>query len=160
MAPLAKNLWEAGQLEALHNAAPSPNASASSIKAWQEVSAAVQAPAEAKAAELAGFSGDFQSARAARINMLRLFYVVLLPTDMLPETLGQMLVGMALFKRSYGFGLYGQLSRVELLWVVVGIWAAILLWSPAWMARFHYGPFEWAWRSLVQWKPQKFRKAT
>ena len=264
VALLAKNLWEASQLEALHRAALSPNASASAIKAWQEVSVAVQAPPEAKAADLAGFGGDFQSALAARVNMLGLFYVVLLPTDMLPETLGQMLIGMALFKRGfftlawssrsygeiivfgylvcvpatawiaaniaasgfdplvlhhqevwqqitrpfiglahaavvlllvrtgrapglvdrfaaagrmafsnylgtslltstlfcgYGFGLYGQLSRAELLWVVVGVWAVILIWSPAWMARFHYGPFEWAWRSLVQWKPQRFRKA-
>ena len=56
----------------------------------------------------------------------------------------------------YGFGLYGQLSRAELLWVVVGVWAFILLWSKPWLDRFHYGPFEWAWRSLVQWKPQRF----
>jgi len=59
----------------------------------------------------------------------------------------------------YGFGLYGELSRAQLLWVVVGVWAFILLWSEPWLARFHYGPLEWAWRSLVQWKPQPMRKA-
>ncbi|WP_442958123.1 DUF418 domain-containing protein, partial [Phenylobacterium sp.] len=26
--------------------------------------------------------------------------------------------------------------------------------------RFRYGPLEWIWRSLVQWKRQPFRKAT
>lgn len=59
----------------------------------------------------------------------------------------------------YGFGLFGELSRVEQLWVVAGVWAFILIWSRPWLERFHYGPFEWAWRSLVQWKAQPFAKA-
>ena len=58
----------------------------------------------------------------------------------------------------YGFGLYGQLERHELYYVVLGVWAFILLWSKPWLARFHYGPFEWVWRSLVLWKPQPFVK--
>lgn len=58
----------------------------------------------------------------------------------------------------FGFGLYGKLSRFELLYVVVGVWAFMLIWSKPWMARFHYGPFEWMWRSLVRWKPQHFVK--
>jgi uncharacterized protein len=56
----------------------------------------------------------------------------------------------------FGLGLYGQLSRFEQLGVVVAVWAFILLWSKPWLARFHYGPFEWAWRSLVKWSPQPF----
>ena len=59
----------------------------------------------------------------------------------------------------YGLGLYGHLSRFQLLWVVAGVWALILLWSQPWLAHFRYGPFEWAWRSLVQWKRQPFRKS-
>lgn len=59
----------------------------------------------------------------------------------------------------YGLGLFGELSRAQQLWVVVGMWAFILVWSRPWLARFHYGPFEWAWRSLVQWKLQPFLKA-
>ncbi len=58
----------------------------------------------------------------------------------------------------FGLGLYGALSRAELLWVVAGVWAFILIWSEPWMKRFHYGPFEWAWRSLVQWRLQPWRK--
>jgi len=58
----------------------------------------------------------------------------------------------------YGLGLYGQLQRAELYWVVLAVWAFILLWSRPWLARFHYGPFEWLWRSLVMWKPQPFVK--
>jgi uncharacterized protein len=56
----------------------------------------------------------------------------------------------------WGLGLFGKLSRFEQLAVVAGVWAFILLWSLPWLQRFHYGPFEWAWRSLVQWRLQPF----
>ncbi|HEY0648767.1 DUF418 domain-containing protein [Phenylobacterium sp.] len=220
-------------------------------------------PPGAKAAELAGFRGDFLDATQARLNMLVLFYLIIHPFDTLPEAIGQMFIGMALFRVGfftlgwstrayaltmaigyliaapftawlaygiqqsgfepktlhelevwqqlsrpfialahasvlllmiragwlevlttrlaaagrmafsnylmtsvitslvfcgYGFGLYGELSRAQQLWVVAGVWAFILLWSRPWLARFHYGPFEWLWRSLVQWKPQPFVK--
>lgn len=58
-----------------------------------------------------------------------------------------------------GWGL-GQFGRVERIWLypIVGIvWLAILGWSPAWLARFRYGPLEWAWRSLARGKPQAMR---
>jgi len=218
-------------------------------------------PPGAKAAELAGFGGSFVEATQARLNMLALFYLVIHPFDIVPEAIGQMFLGMALFRLGfftlgwssraylatvafgylvavpftawlayriatsgfephtlhelevwqqasrpfialahasalllaiqagwltaltnrlaaagrmafsnylmtsvitslvfcgYGLGLYGELSRAEQLWVVAGVWAFILVWSQPWLARFHYGPFEWAWRSLVQWKPQPF----
>ena len=58
----------------------------------------------------------------------------------------------------FGFGLYGELERHQLYYVVAGVWAFILIWSKPWLARFHYGPFEWVWRSLVMWKPQPFVK--
>lgn len=220
-------------------------------------------PPGAKAAELAGFRGGVLDAAQARLNMLMLFYLVVHPFDSIPEAIGQMFIGMALFRVGfftlgwstraysitialgyllaapltavlawriaasgfepkvlhgleawqqigrpfiglahaavllliiragafvaltdrlaaagrmafsnylmtsiltslvfcgYGLGLYGTLSRFQLLWVVVGVWAFILLWSKPWLARFQYGPFEWIWRSLVQWKPQPFRK--
>ena len=258
---LARNVWQAGVLDGLHAAAIAPGATADVIRAWQEASVAIQLPPEVRDTELAGFGGSFLSALQARTNMVLFMYTVLLPTDGFPEALGQMFVGMALFRSGfftlgwssraygliigigylvgvpltawlaaniagsgfdplvlheqeawqqltrpfiglahaavvlliirsgalkgmtdrfaaagrmafsnylgtsiltstlfcgYGLGLYGQLSRAELLWVVAGVWAIILIWSPAWLARFHYGPFEWAWRSLVQWKPQPF----
>jgi uncharacterized protein len=58
----------------------------------------------------------------------------------------------------YGLGLYGQLERYQLYAVVAGVWLLILLWSKPWMSAFHYGPFEWLWRSLVRWKAQPFLK--
>jgi uncharacterized protein len=58
----------------------------------------------------------------------------------------------------FGLGLYGKLERAQLLWVVAGVWAFILAWSAPWLSRFHYGPFEWLWRSLARGKIQPFRK--
>lgn len=57
----------------------------------------------------------------------------------------------------YGLGWYGHLSRAALYVVVLALWAAMLAWSRPWLARFRYGPFEWAWRSLARWRWQPMR---
>ncbi|HEX5377244.1 MAG TPA: DUF418 domain-containing protein [Phenylobacterium sp.] len=263
LALLTKNVVSAEQLDALRAAATAPDASAAAIKAWQDASMAVIPPPGMKAAELAGFGGGFMEALKARANVAMLMQLVLTPTDSLPEAVGQMFVGMGLFRMGfftlgwtsraygvliafgylvaapltawlawmisksgfepltlhrleawqqasrpfialahagvlllviragtapavierlaaagrmafsnylmtsiitnllfcgYGFGLYGKLSRFEQLAVVLGVWAFILIWSKPWLARFHYGPFEWLWRSLVRWSPQPFAR--
>lgn len=53
-----------------------------------------------------------------------------------------------------GFALYGQLSRLELYYVVAAIWILQLAWSPLWLRHFRYGPAEWVWRSLTYWRWQ------
>jgi uncharacterized protein len=58
----------------------------------------------------------------------------------------------------WGAGLFGRLSRIELWLVVAAMWALMLLWSKPWLDRFHYGPFEWLWRTLARWEWQKMRK--
>lgn len=54
----------------------------------------------------------------------------------------------------WGFGLWGKLTHAELWLVTLPIWGLQLAWSPFWLARFHYGPAEWAWRSLTRWRFQ------
>ncbi len=49
----------------------------------------------------------------------------------------------------YGFDLFGRFSRFEQMGFVLGVWLLQLLWSPWWLARFRFGPAEWAWRSLT-----------
>jgi uncharacterized protein len=259
----AYNAIDAQHLYTLRAAATAPGASATAIKAWQDASATVVLPPEMKAQELAGFGGGFMDALQARARMALFLQLMLNPTDYMPEAVGNMLIGMGLFRLGYftlgwsnraylatiafgylvcvpltawlayltwksnfdplvihqiggwqqgtrpfialahgsvlllivragalrwlmerlsaagrmafsnylltsiittfvfcgfGFGLYGKLSRFELLYVVVGVWAFILLWSAPWLARFHYGPFEWVWRSLVRWETQPFVK--
>lgn len=46
-------------------------------------------------------------------------------------------------------GFYGQLSRAELLLVVLAIWAVQLAFSHWWLARYRFGPVEWLWRALT-----------
>jgi uncharacterized protein len=258
---LAKNAIQANQLFDLHAAAMAPGAPAAALKAWQDASASIIPPPDLKAQELAGFGGGFLDAMKARALTALLVQLILMPTDELPEAIGQMFVGMAIFRmgfftlrwsnRAYlmtiaigylvaapltawvawriqqdgfealslhrwevwqqisrpliglahasvvllvvragvaqavvdrlaaagrmafsnylmtsiittlvfcgfGLGLYGKLSRFQELAVVAGVWVFILAWSKPWLARFYYGPFEWAWRSLVRWSPQPF----
>ena len=58
----------------------------------------------------------------------------------------------------HGFGLYGALTNLQLLMITVAVWAAILVWSPLWLARFRFGPLEWLWRSLTYGEVQPFRR--
>ncbi|TVV76138.1 DUF418 domain-containing protein [Sphingomonas solaris] len=66
------------------------------------------------------------------------------------------LVATTLFY-GYGAGLYGRLDRAELYLVVAAIWAMMLLWSPAWLTRFAYGPLEWVWRATSRGVRPRFR---
>ncbi len=54
----------------------------------------------------------------------------------------------------HGLGWFGYLNRVELIGIVVVIWAFQLAVSPIWLRRFRFGPFEWFWRTLTYWKLQ------
>jgi uncharacterized protein len=57
-----------------------------------------------------------------------------------------------------GLAWYGQLSRLELYYVVAAIWILQLAWSPWWLRHFRYGPAEWIWRSLTYWRVQPLRR--
>ncbi len=57
-----------------------------------------------------------------------------------------------------GFGLYGQLSRVELYYVVLAIVVFQLILSPIWLKYYRFGPLEWVWRSLTYMKRPKLRR--
>lgn len=57
-----------------------------------------------------------------------------------------------------GFGLYGQLQRYELYYIVGGIWTFQIIVSHIWLRYFRFGPMEWVWRSLTYWKLQPLKK--
>ena len=71
--------------------------------------------------------------------------------------LGTSILMTALFY-GYGFGLYGQLSRVDLWLPVIAMWAIMLAWSKPWLNRFRYGPLEWLWRSLARGRVEPMRR--
>jgi uncharacterized protein len=58
----------------------------------------------------------------------------------------------------HGFGLFGSVERTGQILIVFGVWTVQLLWSPWWLARFRFGPFEWLWRSLTYMKLQPLRR--
>jgi len=65
--------------------------------------------------------------------------------------LGTSILMMFVF-HGWALGLFGQFHRPGLMLVVFAVWAAMLLWSKAWLARFRYGPLEWVWRCLTYWR--------
>lgn len=58
----------------------------------------------------------------------------------------------------YGLGWFAQLSRAQLYLPMLGMWAAILLWSRPWLRRYRFGPVEWVWRSLARGQWQSMRR--
>lgn len=63
--------------------------------------------------------------------------------------LTQTLLMTFIFVGMPGLGLFGQVDRVGQLIIVLAVWGVQLIWSPLWLARYRYGPMEWAWRSLT-----------
>jgi uncharacterized protein len=57
-----------------------------------------------------------------------------------------------------GFGMYGQLERHQIYYVVAAVWVIQIIYSNIWLHYFRFGPLEWLWRSLTYWEKQPFRK--
>ncbi len=263
VALMAFLVWQDSQIRELYAAVHGPHPAAALMAQWNEMSIMVAPPAALAQQEIAQFTGGFSSALGARAFLAQIMQFGFLPTDGIPEAIGQMFIGMGLFRlgfftlkwsnRAYGtmiavgyliaapvtawlawriwqsgfdpmvrqslmtwqgatrtlialahasvllliiragwiqalvnrlaaagrmafsnylmtsiittlvftspgLALYGHFSRFGQLIVVAGVWAFILIWSKPWMERFHYGPFEWVWRSLVRLRPQPFVK--
>lgn len=73
--------------------------------------------------------------------------------------LTQSLIMTTIFWGGRGFGLFGEVDRVELWGIVAAIWVLQLIWSPLWLSRFEMGPFEWVWRRLSYGKPVRMGRA-
>ena len=58
----------------------------------------------------------------------------------------------------YGLNLYTEIPRIGQMGFVVALVGLQLLLSPWWLARFHFGPAEWLWRSLTYWRRQPMRR--
>ena len=71
--------------------------------------------------------------------------------------LGTSLVATFVFY-GWGLGYYDSPSRWQAWLLVPVVWTLMLTWSKPWLEHFHYGPFEWAWRSLARGKLQPMRK--
>ncbi len=56
----------------------------------------------------------------------------------------------------YGFGLYEQIGAAGLWGVTFLIYLVQIPFSMAWLSRFHFGLFEWVWRTLTYRQRQPF----
>ncbi|MDQ3069587.1 MAG: DUF418 domain-containing protein [Acidobacteriota bacterium] len=66
----------------------------------------------------------------------------------------QSVVATTLFY-GHGFGLFGSVERTGQVAIVCAVWFVQLTASPIWLRHFHFGPLEWAWRSLTYGQFQK-----
>lgn len=72
--------------------------------------------------------------------------------------LTQTLIMVSLYYMPWGPQWFGQQGSAA-QWVPVAvIWIAQLIWSPLWLSRFRYGPFEWVWRRLSYGGPLPLRR--
>ena len=62
----------------------------------------------------------------------------------------------------YGFGWFGQLGASTALAFGVAVYGAQVIFSRWWLQRYHFGPVEWLWRTLMygQFQPMKFSTAS
>ena len=58
----------------------------------------------------------------------------------------------------YGLGLFGRLGTVAASGIGIAFYALQLVASRWWLARFRFGPLEWAWRSLTYGERQPMRR--
>ncbi len=58
----------------------------------------------------------------------------------------------------HGLGLYGRVTRVQQLGIVVLVWCFLLAFCTLWLRYFRFGPFEWLWRSLTYGRAQPMRR--
>lgn len=58
----------------------------------------------------------------------------------------------------FGLGLFAQVSRLQQAGIVLLIWAVLIAFSLLWSRHYHYGPFEWLWRSLTRMKVQTLKR--
>ena len=68
----------------------------------------------------------------------------------------QSVFGLVIF-HDFGFGLWNELARHQLYFVVAGEWIFSIWFSTWWLRRFRFGPLEWLWRSLTYKHRQPMR---
>ena len=66
----------------------------------------------------------------------------------LTNYIGQTLIQILIFY-GVGFGLIGKVSNAWIPLIAILIFAAQLIFSRLWLARFRFGPLEWLWRALT-----------
>src|SRR5260221_1812481 len=101
MADLAFHVWQNGQARSLAIAAAQPGATAATVAALKDLLVTMAPAPGALEQQLAAFRGSFMDALKARTEFALFLQTQFLPTDEIPEAVGQMLIGMGLFKAGF-----------------------------------------------------------
>lgn len=75
----------------------------------------------------------------------------------LTNYIGQSVIATFIFY-GFGLGMFGSVSRIQQLLIIVLIWTIQIAFSSWWLSRFQYGPLEWVWRCLSHWQYQPIKK--
>jgi uncharacterized protein len=104
------------------------------------------------------FAGGFALLWRSEAWQQRLLVLAPMGRMALTNYLMQTIIAMALF---YGVGLgWGtHVSAVIFEGFALLVFIVQVAWSRWWLARFHFGPFEWLWRSLTYGQVMPMRKA-
>ena len=74
----------------------------------------------------------------------------------LTNYLTQTILGIIILRRLFE---PDDLNRAWVLLFIIAVWLLQLAWSPWWLSRFRYGPFEWAWRVATYRRIQSMRRS-
>lgn len=142
------------------------SASAHALQAWMNADPAAVPPWAPLAGAVAGVLGvtPLAAGYVAAVTLLlrhdgwrrRLSAFAPVGRMALSNYLAQTVVCLLVFY-GYGAGLIGRTGPAAALLVALAVFAAQVAWSPWWLARFHFGPVEWVWRSLTYGAAQPMR---
>ena len=65
----------------------------------------------------------------------------------------QSVFGLVIF-HDFGLGLWNELARHQLYYIVLAEWIVMIWFSIWWLDRYRFGPLEWLWRSLTYGRVQ------
>ncbi len=65
----------------------------------------------------------------------------------------QSVFGLVIF-HDFGLGLWNELARHQLYYIVLAEWIVMIWFSIWWLGRYRFGPLEWLWRSLTYGRVQ------
>jgi len=58
----------------------------------------------------------------------------------------------------YGLGQFGRMGATQALAIGIGVYVAQMAASAWWLRRYHFGPVEWLWRTLMYGVTQPMRR--
>lgn len=65
---------------------------------------------------------------------------------------------VAALAQHWGLGWFGDVSRIQMLWIVLAVYALQLIISPLWLSAFGMGPMEYLWRCGTYLRLPKIKK--